>query len=249
MGHRNPFFRALAIVAFMTAAAPWPASAGWFDSDGDTYDECMELRRETLKTPAQFTIAQRYCISKHPAAETKPKPEDVTPLYYRIRIDETDVLPGARAAVSRIDIKGEGQITRSDLDNEYTIEINALNRNTFPLEGLFVGFKPRTCSDRKCAPDTAYEQIVLCSGGAQANLSETFTCTTKARPAGRYCKVGFVVRLHPNNVKAFKADLEKTVPLAQAAATPTTSPGSTSPTSGSNTQAGNRTKSAATAAK
>lgn len=222
MAHSKRLPIARRVLALLVLTIVMPATAGWFDSDGSNYDECMELRRAELKTTAQVHIAHRYCLSKHPSGESKqsrPRREDEFSKYYAYRVDDGAERRGVRSAISRIDIKPKPVLRYDNLLNEYKLEVNVFNKNSFALEGLYVGFAGPS-NNQKCTPDRTYDQIVLCAGQAQPNLSSTFECTLKLEPPTKFCVLGFVVYQHPQDVEAFAAQLEKSVALNPAASAP-----------------------------
>lgn len=179
------------------------AIAGWFSSDGSTYEECMEARRDEVKNAAQFNIASNYCRQKHPLPKEAFDPSTavlVDPVELHL-VSINDPANGmARPAISavsltQIALDHEGVQYGSGLrsfDFRWYIRADITNRNRFPLAALIVGVTPHGVT--QCSWDTrSYAEVYQCDGYAGAGMSGSFKCNipnSDKRRVGQYCVVG-----------------------------------------------------------
>lgn len=177
------------------------AIAGWFTSDGKSYEECMENRRGDIRNSSQYAIASDYCYAKHPP----PPPAQANPVeqvfdYVVIWIGSSESTLAElinKLTYNRINVV-------QDEFQQYPpyVTVDIFNRNDFPVVGVSIGMlKPKI---KACSWDeNSYADIYRCTGAALQHASGSFSCPipNAERGVGRSCVVGFTVRGTPSNVR------------------------------------------------
>lgn len=124
------------------------ADAGFFTSDGDSYAECMENRRQDIKNAQQASIAANYCRQKHPSAYVPPEETR----YYTLPGTAASSMETAPQFMVVRSLINAIEITSSDRNYEY-MDINITNRNDFNVAGLIIGIQKNMGG--KCSWDEA----------------------------------------------------------------------------------------------
>lgn len=177
-----------------------PVYAGWFTSDGDTFEDCMENRRSDIKNQSQFRVAVQYCRAKHPVSTPSYSYESpsIHPVmaagsgnsrFYQFASNVTMT----NSAINHHG-KDYGYGVKSD-NFKYYLEINATNRNDFPITGLIIGLNSPPTSGNCSNDDKSYKEIYTCEGSADPKQTGTFSCDIPRIEKRKYsyCLIGITV--------------------------------------------------------
>ncbi|MDF3086373.1 hypothetical protein [Burkholderia sola] len=196
------------------------AVAGLFDSDGSTYEECMEARRNDIKNDGQLVIAGNYCRQKHPlpkmpAKVDSPAAAPPDPVELHLIFGTTPANAIARPAIAsvlltQVALAHDGQQFGSGArtpDFKWYTRVDIINRNQFPLSAVIVGVTQR--SGRRCDWEARnYSEVYQCNGYAGSGMSGSFRCdipNSEKHRIGQYCMVGF-------GIEGTFADLNRYLP-------------------------------------
>lgn len=179
------------------------AIAGMFDSDGRTYEECMEGRRNEIRNSGQFAIAAQYCRQRHPLPKIDESfdPENAVP----VDPVELHVLSGtepanaiARPAIvavslTHVALAHDGMQFGSvrSPDFRWYMRADITNRNRFSLTAIVVGVMRRGVT--RCDwGDRSYTEVYQCNGYAGSGMSGSFRCSIpdSERRQDNYCVIG-----------------------------------------------------------
>lgn len=177
------------------------ATAGWFISDGDTFEECLENRRSDIHNKSQLDVAAAYCQSKHPYKAPPLRAYEPVTLHSILAVGTGDSKLWNLTTNITITSWGIG-------DWISTLAARATNRNYFPIDGLIIGTLP-SATKRPCPNDhRAYQEVVTCYGKAFPNQSGTFSCldlhpAKNKKESHGFCLLGFVVKSTESDYKKF----------------------------------------------
>lgn len=189
-------------VVFILMALSSTALAGWFTSDGDTVEECLENRRSDIHNESQLNVALAYCGSKHPY-KAPPTPA-YEPLTYHSVIAVGANNSRLWTLTNNISIMSWGV---SEYINS-PLTTRATNRNDFSIDGVIIGTIPNAKNSTCPNEHKAYHEVVTCYGKAFPKQSGTFSCLD-LHPAKNkkdnhlLCLIGFVVKTTESDFKSF----------------------------------------------
>ena len=189
------------LIFILVVLVSLPAYAGWFTSDGDSFEDCMENRRGEIKNQSQMIVARQYCRSKHPLPST-PSYSYESPSFHQIMSAGSNNTKfwqyTANVTMTNSSIshhgKDYGSGIRSD-DFSYYLEINATNRNEFPISGLIIGLNSPPVKGNCSVDDKSYKEIYTCAGNANAKQTGSFSCDIPRieKLKYSYCLIGLTV--------------------------------------------------------
>ena len=161
----------------------------------------MESRRGEIKNQSQMAVAAQYCRSKHPAPAT-PSYTYETPSTHQIMAAGTNsqkfwqFTTNVSMTSNAISHHGEdyGSGIRSS-DFRYFLEINATNRNEFPINGLIIGLNSPAIKGNCSTDDRSYKEVYTCQGRADSKQTGSFSCDIPRIEKRKYsfCLIGITV--------------------------------------------------------
>lgn len=198
-------------VVFLFVSAE--ADAGIFTSDGNSFSECMENRRQDIKNNSQYAIADAYCREKHhifdPAAVVFVEPEQAVLYSFS---GTNSKASSARPFITSLEItnlsvehdgKDYGHGLKSH-DFKWYLEFDITNRNDFPIAGLIIGIPKNRF--KQCSWDEEnYSEFYNCGGSAQGKMTGIFKCYIPKIEQRKInsCITGFAIYTTPTDANSF----------------------------------------------
>jgi hypothetical protein len=178
-------------LVFILMTVSTSAFAGWFTSDGDTFEECLENRRSDIHNNSQLEVAAAYCQSKHPYKV--PPPQVYEPTTFNSAMAAGSNNQKLWTYVRDITISGFGK-------DEFlgSPEVRVMNRNNFSINGIIIGITLNSKGSSCPTSDKDYSEIFTCANGTtQAKQSGQFVChdliKIKPKPRSSMCVIGFSI--------------------------------------------------------